>query len=169
VPVWLQPPTGRLDDNGRVESEKFFLASVRPRNLRSSKERKDSQGAAPTTKTNQRTEPVAKFMFLYRDPVQPVERPSPEEMQAILAQWGAWFQKFGASIVDGGDGLKPGGKILKADGIVTDGPYVEAKEVIGGYTVVQADDYEGALVIARECPIMKSARLIEIREFAGYN
>jgi hypothetical protein len=112
---------------------------------------------------------VAKFMFLYRDPVVPIERPSPEEMQTFLAQWGEWFQKFGASIVDGGDGLKPSGKTLGAGGIVTDGPYVEAKEVIGGYSVVQADDYEGALVIARECPITKTGRAVEIREFAGYN
>jgi hypothetical protein len=111
---------------------------------------------------------VAKFLFIYRDPAKPVAQPSPEEMQAFLGMWGEWFQKFGSWIVDSGDGLKPSGKVLKAGGTVTDGPYVEAKEVIGGFTVVQADDYDGALTMARECPIAKIGGAIEIREFAGY-
>jgi hypothetical protein len=112
---------------------------------------------------------MAKFLLVYRDPVEPKDPPSPEEMQQFLAMWGDWFQKFGPAIVDGGDGLKPEGKVLKAGGIVTDGPYLEAKEIIGGYSVVQADSLEHALTIARECPIAIIGGMIEIREFAGYN
>ncbi len=112
---------------------------------------------------------MAKYLFIYRNPSEVTAPPSPEEMQKVLQQWGAWFQKFGAAIVDGGDGLKPDGRMLKAGGIVSDGPYVEAKEVIGGFTIVQADDYDGALVIARECPLSLAGRTIEIREFAGYS
>jgi hypothetical protein len=112
---------------------------------------------------------MAKFMFIYRDSVTPEPPPSPEEMQAFLGMWGEWFQKFAGAILDGGDGLKPSGRVLKPGGLVSDGPYVEAKEVIGGYSVVQADDYEGAVAIARECPISKTGRVVEIREFAGYS
>jgi hypothetical protein len=112
---------------------------------------------------------MAKFMFVYRDSATPKAPPSPEEMQGFLAMWGDWFKKFGAAILDGGDGLKPTGKVLKAGGVVSDGPYVESKEVIGGYSVVQADTYEGAVAIAKECPIAKVGGTIEIREFAGYN
>jgi hypothetical protein len=54
-------------------------------------------------------------------------------------------------------------------GLVTDGPYVEAKEVIGGFSVVQADDYDAAAAIARECPIARVGGAVEVREFAGYN
>jgi len=111
---------------------------------------------------------MPKFLFIYRDPVEPRTPPSPEEMQAFLALWGAWSEQFGPSIVDGGDGLKPTGRVLKAGGIVSDGPYVESKEVIGGYSVVQADDYAGAVAIAKECPIVKIGGAVEIREFAGY-
>jgi hypothetical protein len=111
---------------------------------------------------------MAKFMLIYRDPADPQTQPSPEEMQAFLAMWGDWFKKFGGSIVDAGDALKPTGRVLKAGGLVTDGPYAEAKEVIGGYSVVQADDYDAALVIARECPIALVGGAIEVREFAGY-
>jgi hypothetical protein len=113
---------------------------------------------------------MAKFIFLYRDPVEPAPPPSPEEMQKIGAQWYAWMQKFATSIVKGGDGLKPNGKTIRANGVVTDGPYIEAKEIIVSFTIVQADDYEGALAIARECPaIINGSHSVEIREFAGYS
>jgi hypothetical protein len=48
---------------------------------------------------------------------------------------------------------------------VTDGPYVEAKEIIVSFTLIQAADYDAAVAIARECP---PGHTIEIREFAGY-
>jgi hypothetical protein len=89
-------------------------------------------------------------------------------MQALAGMWHAWLQKFASSIVDGGDGLKPGGRVLKGGGIVSDGPYAETKEVIVGFTLIQAEDHEGAVAIARECPIGKAGESIEIREFAGY-
>lgn len=111
---------------------------------------------------------VAKYLFIYRNPAEPTAPPSPEEMQAFLGLWGDWFQKFGAAIVDGGDALKGTGRVLNPSGVVSDGPYVEAKEVIGGFSVIQADDYEGAVAAARECPISKIGGAIEIREFAGY-
>ena len=107
---------------------------------------------------------MAKFLFIYRESTAPRSRPSPEEMQVLAGQWYAWMQKFSSAIVPGGDGLKRTGRLLK-DGLVTDGPYVEAKEVIVSFTVIQADDYDAAVAIARECP---GDNLIEIREFAGY-
>jgi hypothetical protein len=108
---------------------------------------------------------MAKFLFIYRHSNDPGSRPSPEEMQALAGQWHAWMQKFSASILPGGDGLKPSGRLVKA-GIVTDGPYVEAKEFIASFAVIQADDYDAAVAIARECP--GDCNAIEIREFAGY-
>ncbi len=111
---------------------------------------------------------MVKYMLIYRDSAEPRNPPSPEEMQGFLAMWGQWFEKFGPSIVDGGDGLLPTGRVLKPTGVVSDGPYVEAKEMIGGYSVVQADSYEAAVEIARECPIVKIGGAIEIRELAGY-
>ncbi len=111
---------------------------------------------------------MAKFMFIYRDPAEAQPQPSPEEMQAFLAMWGEWFQRMGSKIVDGGDALLPTGRVLQPTGDVTNGPYVEAKEIIGGYSVVQADHFEEAVSIARECPIAKIGVAIEIREFAGY-
>lgn len=107
---------------------------------------------------------MAKFLFIFRDSMVNPAQPSPEEMQALGAAWGKWMQKFSAAILPGGDGLKPSGRLVKA-GLVTDGPYVESKETIASFSVIQADDYDAALVIARECPGDYS---IEIREMAGY-
>jgi hypothetical protein len=107
---------------------------------------------------------MAKFLFIYRESTESRVKPSPEEMQALQAAWYTWMQKFSSAIVPGGDGLKQTGRVVKA-GLVTDGPYVEAKEVIVSFGVIQADDYDAAVAIARECP---PGHVIEIREMAGY-
>jgi len=107
---------------------------------------------------------MAKFLFIYRESTESRAQPSPEEMQALAAAWGTWMQKFSSAIVPGGDGLKRTGRLVK-DGLVTDGPYAEAKEIIASFTIIQADDYDAALAIARACP---GDHVIEIREMAGY-
>jgi len=95
-------------------------------------------------------------------------QPSPEEIQAMFAQWDAWKNKFKNNVVDVGDGLKPGGRVFKA-GKVTDGPFVEAKEIMGGYSIVHAASYDEALKVAAECPINYMPGMsIEIRELAGF-
>jgi hypothetical protein len=107
---------------------------------------------------------MAKFLFIYRESTDPKSRPSPEEMQALRGQWYGWMQKFSASILPGGDGLKHSGRVLKS-GIVTDGPYVEAKEIVVSFGIIEADNYDAAVAIAKEVP---PGHTIEIREFAGY-
>ena len=107
---------------------------------------------------------MAKFLFIVRHSTDPATRPSPEEMQVLGGQWYAWMEKFKASILPGGDGLKPSGRQIRA-GIVSDGPYVEAKEFIASFSIIQADNYDAALAIVKECP---GDNLIEIRELAGY-
>ena len=92
---------------------------------------------------------MAKFLFIYRESTESRTQPSPEEMQALQTAWYAWMQKFGSAIVPGGDGLKRTGRVLKS-GLVTDGPYVEAKEVIASFALIQADNYDAAVAIARE-------------------
>jgi hypothetical protein len=107
---------------------------------------------------------MAKFLFIYRDSTEKGAKPSPEEMQVLQGQWYAWMQKFSASILPGGDGLKHSGRFLKS-GIVTDGPYVEAKEIIVSFGLIEAENYDAAVAIARECP---PGHTIEVRQLAGY-
>ena len=89
-------------------------------------------------------------------------------MQAMFKQWDAWKSKFKTQVADVGDGLKPGGRVWRG-GKVTDGPFVEAKEVMGGYSIVSASGLDEAATIAAECPItFMPGASIEIRELAGY-
>jgi hypothetical protein len=107
---------------------------------------------------------MAKFLFIFRESTESRAQPSPEEMQALQTAWYAWMQKYSSAIV-GGDGLLRTGRVLKA-GLVTDGPYAEAKEVIASFSIIQADNYDAAVAIARECP--GDCHVIEIREMGGY-
>ena len=108
---------------------------------------------------------MPKYLFIFRQSTEKRAQPSPKEMQALQGAWYAWMQKFSSAIV-GGDGLLPTGRLVKTGGIVSDGPYAEAKEVIASFSIIQADNYDAAVAIARACP--GDCHLIEIREMGGY-
>lgn len=119
----------------------------------------------------ERTQNMNKYLFIYRSPNNDqasADAPSPEQMQEMLAQWANWKEKFAKHVIDMGDGLKPEGKVL-ANGKVTDGPFIEAKELLGGYSIVEAESYEEALSVAKACPMVHMpGASIEIRELCGY-
>ncbi|HEV2669888.1 MAG TPA: YciI family protein [Gemmatimonadales bacterium] len=110
--------------------------------------------------------PAQKYLvFLRRGPGKQ-EPPAPAQMQEMYASFNAWKEKFKANIVDIGGQLKPGGKVVRTSGI-TDGPFAEAKEIVGGYMVVAAESYDRAIEVARGCPgIVSPGGSVEIREIA---
>jgi hypothetical protein len=111
-----------------------------------------------------------KYLLIYRNPQQNArtQPPSPAEMQQMYAAWNGWKDKFKDAILDVGDGLKPGGKLVTTS-TVTDGPFVEAKEIVGGFSIVSADSYDRAVAIAKESPVMQMPGMrIEIREMMGF-
>jgi hypothetical protein len=111
--------------------------------------------------------PNRKYLCLHRRVPGERQQPSPAQMQEMHAAFNAWKEKFKANILDTGGGLKPGGKVLKASG-VTDGPFAEAKEIVGGYMFVSAESFDHALEVARESPgLIMPGSSIEIREVAG--
>jgi hypothetical protein len=112
---------------------------------------------------------TTKYLFAYRAPAQAEARePSPQEMQQMFAAWTAWKEKFKNEIIDVGDGLKPGGKIVR-QGATTDGPFLEAKEVLGGYSIVQAASLARAVEISKSCPVLAMpGASVEVREMAGF-
>jgi len=109
--------------------------------------------------------PMQRYLFIRRSSGGAQERPAPAQ-QEMYAAFGAWQEKFKANIVDMGGRLKPGGKVVRASG-VTDGPFAEAKELVGGFMIVSAESYERALEVARAMPGWTSGSSIEIREIAG--
>ena len=114
---------------------------------------------------------MTKYLFLYWGPsaASKTYEPSPEEFQEMFAQWNAWKQKFKDQVTDLGDGLKPSGKFVRKEGVVTDGPLPELKEIVTGYSIIQAKSMDEAVKVARECPIyMMPGATTEIRELMGY-
>jgi hypothetical protein len=77
------------------------------------------------------------------------EKPSPAEMQAMYAQFNAWREKFSSNLVDMG-GRLGAGRLVTAQ--PPDGPFVEVKELVGGYMIVSAASIEEAIEVARGCP-----------------
>lgn len=112
--------------------------------------------------------PTHKYLLLQRsEPGGKREAPSPSQMQEMYAAFNAWKEKFKAEIVEMGGQLGGGGKVLTAAG-VKDGPFVELKEVVGGYMIVATESYERALDIARECPgLIRPGSSCEVREIVG--
>ena len=93
---------------------------------------------------------------------------SPEEMQRVIEEYGAWrTQLEEAGRLSGANKLADeGGRSLRGNGAqlqVTDGPYAEAKEVIGGYFVIRAAGYDEAVELSRGCPHLKYDGRIELR------
>jgi hypothetical protein len=93
--------------------------------------------------------------------------PSPEQMQQMFAAYNAWKEQFKHAILDMGDKLKSVGRVVTAAG-VADGPFPEAKELVGGYMIITADDLDGAVEVVRACPAVHApGASFEIREMAG--
>src|SRR5688500_14973995 len=80
--------------------------------------------------------PTMKFLFLYRASADPGDQPSAAAMQEGYMQWKSWMAKYAKEILEqppARSGPKPGGAAAVCrNGAVTDGPYVEGKEVVGG-------------------------------------
>lgn len=83
-----------------------------------------------------------KYLVLLRSQPSQGQAPSPEQMQKMYAAFTVWKEKYKNEILDMGGKLKPEGKVLRTSG-VADGPFVEAKEIVGGFMIVGAEDYDG--------------------------
>jgi hypothetical protein len=80
----------------------------------------------------------------------PADKPSPAQMQAMYDKFTAWRERFEANLVDLGGKLGKGQ--LATPVPAPDGPFVEVKELVGGYMILVAANLEEAVRIARECP-----------------
>jgi len=108
-------------------------------------------------------------LLLHEQPSTDLEAASAEEIQAIIAEYTAWRDGLvqRGQFVGGEKLTDEGGKsLVLVDGQVqvTDGPYAEAKEVMGGYFVISANDYAAAAKIAETGPHLKYGGRIELRQ-----
>ncbi len=94
---------------------------------------------------------------------------SPEELQKVSEKWMTWFRRLteqGKAVA--GQPLERDGKIVSGkDRVVSDGPFAESKEAIGGYFLLDVATMDEAVVIARECPGLAYGIRVEVRPVAG--
>lgn len=111
---------------------------------------------------------MKEFMFVFRTDYKAVPMDSPEEMQAMTKKWQDWIGGIAAQNKLAGTGkrLSFEGKVVRPKGVVTDGPYTEIKETMGGYMFVKVETLEEAIEIAQGCPILIGGGNVEIREVA---
>ncbi len=112
---------------------------------------------------------MAQFMLLLHERPTDFAGISPEEIQRVIGEYSDWRTKLQE------EGKLAGGLKLKDEGgrelslsngrvRVVDGPYTEAKEVFGGYFLIEAADYDEAVEITKGCPHLKYGSRVELRE-----
>jgi hypothetical protein len=111
---------------------------------------------------------MAEFVLLYRNTAEARRETmgSPEKAAQNMKKWRAWFDEMGKKgcLKSVGLPLEEGGKVVGGrKGTVTDGPYAETKDVIGGYSLIEAADLGEAARIASGCPIIENGGLVEVR------
>jgi len=107
---------------------------------------------------------MSEFVYLYRGGEE--RSSSPQEMQQIMQRWVDWLQGLAGlgHIKDKGNPLERGGKIVRGkQKTVSDGPFAEAKDLVGGYTLVEARDIDQAAELSKGCPIFDAGGYVEVR------
>ncbi len=86
---------------------------------------------------------------------------APEEMQQRMQAYMSWMGEMTAGgRLKGGQPLEPAGTHLKnKDTIISDGPFLEPKEIIGGYVIILAQDLGEATEVARACPLLEHCEI----------
>ena len=112
---------------------------------------------------------MSAFTFVYRGRE---VNSSPEQMQKTMEKWIAWFKELGVKgyIQHPGHPLEQTGKVVSGNKkLVTDGPFAEAKDIIGGFTLIEAKDIDQAAEIAKGCPILEVGGSVEVRPIQKIN
>lgn len=107
---------------------------------------------------------MEKYMFLFRGG--DVSHLSPNEQQAQMQKWFAWVDKLKSqNRYLAGEPLNPGGKTVSgAKKTVTDGPFAESKEVIGGFFIITAKNLDEAVQLSKDAPDFEIGGSVEVRE-----
>ena len=97
----------------------------------------------------------------------PCEKPSPSQMEEMYAKFNAWMDKYKDNMADPGGGLVGEARVVTSDS-VSDGPFAESKEIVGGYMIVEAESIEEAVEVAQQSPgVMSPGSSVEVREIGN--
>ncbi len=106
---------------------------------------------------------MSEFVYLYRGGQR---SDSPQQAEQVMQKWVVWMNELGdkGHLKDRGQPLELTGKVVRGkQGAITDGPYAESKDIVGGYTLVAAKDLAQAAELSKGCPIFESGGIVEVR------
>jgi|SRR5215467_13571244 len=105
---------------------------------------------------------MSDYLFLFRGGEQPK---APEAMQKHMQKWMSWIKDLTAKgTFKGGEPLESNGKVVRGrNKTVTDGPFAEAKDLVGGYFLISARDLDEATEISKGCPSLEIDGAVEVR------
>lgn len=106
---------------------------------------------------------MSEYLFLYRGGSR---EGSPAEMQQVMQKWMTWLKGLAdkGHVKDQGQPLDYAGKVVKGrQKTITDGPFAEAKDIVGGYTLIEARDIDQAVELSKGCPILERDGAVEVR------
>ena len=107
---------------------------------------------------------MKEYMMIFRNEKKEGQVPSAEQMQAMMKQWQNWIGNIAKQgRYAGTNRLLPEGKTIKPNKIISDGPYMEVKEMIGGYLIVKAKSLDEAVEMAQSCPNLTYGGNVEVR------
>ncbi len=109
---------------------------------------------------------MKEFLLLFRGEYEALPQEESEEWQATAKKWQDWIGGVAAQNrwVAAGQRLNPGGKVVRTNGVITDGPYTEIKESLISYCTIKAETIEEAAELAIGCPILAVGGTVEVRE-----
>lgn len=102
------------------------------------------------------------------------EPPPPEVIKQVMDEYNAYTEMLRSSgVFQAGEALQPvqtATTIRQQDGrnVMTDGPFAETKEALGGFYIVEAKDLDEALALGAACPGVKFGGSIEVRPVVGW-
>ncbi|MDW7694597.1 YciI family protein [Flammeovirgaceae bacterium SG7u.111] len=108
---------------------------------------------------------MKEFMMLFRSEPKMWSELSPEQMQSNMKKWQDWIGGIAAQgKFVSTSRLGFNGKTVKPDNTVTDGPYAELKEIVGGNMVVKAENIDEVVEMAKGCPSLEIGGHVEVRD-----
>jgi hypothetical protein len=110
---------------------------------------------------------MKEYLFLFRGGDHKSLQQSPERFQAHMQKWMQWMGDLNQQgKFNGAQPLNETGRqVTSSKKIVSDGPFMEGKEMVGGYLICKAGTYDEAVEIAKECPILEfEDGNVEVRE-----
>jgi len=110
---------------------------------------------------------MKEYVLLFRMNISAEAKPTEGQMQVYMQQWMEWIGEIAAKgqLASGGNHFAESGKVLRPGGVMEDGPYTVNKESVAGYIIILSEDLEGALAVAKNCPILQGeGTSVEVRE-----